>query len=99
MHALTPRCSPCVVRITNRMVDGIVINCETMLRHLVLDHVFPGLLEQLPDAQLVIAGANPPEFLKARASPNIAITLYVEDLNREIAQRFICCSADDWKRV
>lgn len=68
------------------MVDGIVINCETMLRHLVLDHVFPGLLEQLPDAQLVIAGANPPAFLKARASPNIAITLYAEDLNREIAR-------------
>jgi len=51
-----------------------------------LDHVFPRIVEQEPDAQLVVAGANPPVFLQERASANVIVTGYVEDLNAEIAR-------------
>lgn len=50
-----------------------------------LDHVFPEVLRQRPDACFVIAGANPVPALLDRASKNVVITGYVEDLNREIA--------------
>ena len=51
-----------------------------------LDYVFPRILEQVPDAQIVLAGANPPPFLEQRASANVVVTGYVEDLNTEIAR-------------
>lgn len=51
-----------------------------------LDNVFPRVLLQIPDAQFVIAGANPPAFLERRASRNVLVTGYVEDLNSEIAR-------------
>jgi len=51
-----------------------------------LDDVFPRVLKEVPDAQFVIAGANPPPFLQERASGNVLVTGYVEDLNKEIAQ-------------
>jgi glycosyltransferase involved in cell wall biosynthesis len=50
-----------------------------------LDHVFPLVLSQRPDVSFVIAGANPIPALLERASKNVVITGYVEDLNREIA--------------
>jgi glycosyltransferase involved in cell wall biosynthesis len=50
-----------------------------------LDHVFPPVLSRRPDATFVIAGANPIAALRARASQHVAVTGYVEDLNREIA--------------
>jgi glycosyltransferase involved in cell wall biosynthesis len=51
-----------------------------------LNHVFPRVLQQLPDAQIVLAGANPPPFLQERASANVIVTGYVQDLNAEIAR-------------
>ncbi len=51
-----------------------------------LDQVFPRILEQVPAAQIVLAGANPPAFLKERASANVVVTGYVDDLNKEIAR-------------
>jgi glycosyltransferase involved in cell wall biosynthesis len=51
-----------------------------------MDHVLPRILEQVPDAQFVVAGANPPAFIQQRASHNVLITGYVEDLNAEIAR-------------
>jgi glycosyltransferase involved in cell wall biosynthesis len=51
-----------------------------------LDYVFPRVLEQVPDAQFVLAGANPPLMLRDRASRNVAVTGYVDDLNAEIAR-------------
>ena len=51
-----------------------------------LDNVFPLVVEQVPGAHLVIAGANPPSFVKERASHNVSVTGYVEDLNQEIAR-------------
>ena len=51
-----------------------------------LDHVFPQVLQQISDAQFVIAGANPPAFLQQRASSNVIVTGYVEDMNSEIAR-------------
>ncbi len=50
-----------------------------------LDHVFPLVLRQRPDVCFVIAGANPIPALLERASKNVVVTGYVEDLNREIA--------------
>jgi len=51
-----------------------------------LDHVFPQVLRQVPDAQFVIAGANPTPSLKQRATSNVIVTGFVEDLNSEIAR-------------
>jgi polysaccharide biosynthesis protein PslH len=51
-----------------------------------LDQVFPRILEQVPDAQFVLAGANPPPSLQARASSNVIVTGYVDDLTVEIAR-------------
>lgn len=50
-----------------------------------LDYVLPLVLRQRPDVCFVIAGANPIPALQERASNNVVITGYVEDLNREIA--------------
>jgi glycosyltransferase involved in cell wall biosynthesis len=50
-----------------------------------LDNVFPLVLRKRPDVCFVIAGANPIPALLARASKNITVTGYVDDLNREIA--------------
>jgi polysaccharide biosynthesis protein PslH len=50
-----------------------------------LDRVFPLVLSRRPDATFVIAGANPIQALKDRASKNVVLTGFVEDLNREIA--------------
>ena len=58
-------------------------NCTAALWF--LNNVFPLVLEQIADAHLVLAGANPPAELKQRASHNVVITGYVEDLNHEIA--------------
>jgi glycosyltransferase involved in cell wall biosynthesis len=50
-----------------------------------LDNVFPLVLKQRPDASMVIAGANPIPAILGRASKNVVVTGYVDDLNREIA--------------
>jgi glycosyltransferase involved in cell wall biosynthesis len=50
-----------------------------------LDHVFPMVLSQRPDVCFVIAGANPIPALVKRASKNVVVTGFVEDINREIA--------------
>jgi len=51
-----------------------------------LDHVFPLVVQHVPDVHLVLAGANPPDFIRGRASDRVAVTGYVQDLNREIAR-------------
>jgi len=51
-----------------------------------LDHVFPLVLEQVPDAQFVVAGANPTPSLRERAGSNVVVTGHCEDLNREIVR-------------
>jgi glycosyltransferase involved in cell wall biosynthesis len=51
-----------------------------------LDNVFALVLEEIPDAHFIIAGANPPTFIKERASSNVEVTGYVADLNYEIAR-------------
>jgi glycosyltransferase involved in cell wall biosynthesis len=45
-----------------------------------LDAVWPTVETRVPEAKLVIAGADPPEWLVERHSANIAVTGYVEDL-------------------
>lgn len=51
-----------------------------------IDNVLPRIVQQIPDAHFVVAGANPPDFLRARASAHVVVTGYVEDLNTEIAR-------------
>ena len=53
-----------------------------------IEKVLPLVREQLPDTQLVLAGANPSPELLALESETIHVTGFVEDMNREIA-----CSA------
>jgi glycosyltransferase involved in cell wall biosynthesis len=50
-----------------------------------IDNVFPAVLRAHPDAQLVIAGANPVPQLLNRASDRIRITGFIEDMAKEIA--------------
>lgn len=59
-------------------------NCNAALWF--LDNVFPLVRVEVPDAGLVLAGANPPQVLQRRASPNVMVTGYVKDLSQEIAQ-------------
>jgi glycosyltransferase involved in cell wall biosynthesis len=51
-----------------------------------LDEVFPRLVSRRPDVSFMIAGAHPIPALLERASKNVIVTGYVEDLNREIAR-------------
>lgn len=51
-----------------------------------LDFVFPHIQRELPAARLVLAGADPPQDLHRRASSQVSITGFVEDLNLEIAR-------------
>jgi len=51
--------------------------------------VFPQLLRLYPNAQLVIAGANPIPELLNRASDRVIVTGYVSDILREIASSSI----------
>lgn len=55
-----------------------------------LEHVFPLVLKDRPDACFVVAGANPIPALRQRASKSVIVTGFVEDLNREIARSEIC---------
>jgi glycosyltransferase involved in cell wall biosynthesis len=59
-------------------------NCTAALWF--LDNVFPLVVEKIPKAHLVLAGANPPSVLRERQSRNVMITGYVEDLNLEISR-------------
>jgi glycosyltransferase involved in cell wall biosynthesis len=46
-----------------------------------LDEVWPLVVARVPAARFVAAGADPPAALRARASPSVRITGYVEDLD------------------
>ncbi|MEI9905146.1 MAG: glycosyltransferase family 4 protein [Asticcacaulis sp.] len=45
-----------------------------------LDEVWPRLSRDLPDARLLLVGANPPQSLKDRASDRVLVTGRVDDL-------------------
>ncbi|HLX12870.1 MAG TPA: glycosyltransferase, partial [Bacteroidota bacterium] len=45
-----------------------------------LDEIFPLILREIPSAKLYIVGGFPPKELERRASPNVIITGYVEDV-------------------
>ena len=51
-----------------------------------IDEVFPLVLKRHPEATFVVAGVNPVGKLAARASDQIQITGFVEDLGAEIAR-------------
>ena len=84
---LPPR-QPDVERVRNRLIFSGNMDFPPNYRAAMwfLDRVFPLILRQVPDAQFVVAGANPPQFLRERAGGNVVITGHVEDLNREIAR-------------
>jgi glycosyltransferase involved in cell wall biosynthesis len=63
-------------------------NCEAALWF--IDQVMPLLRERRRDILLVVAGANPPEELLAKASPSVHVTGYVADLEHEIARSALC---------
>jgi glycosyltransferase involved in cell wall biosynthesis len=50
-----------------------------------LNKVFPLVLKQHPDATLVLAGMNPVRELTERASKNVRVTGFVEDMGTEIS--------------
>jgi polysaccharide biosynthesis protein PslH len=45
-----------------------------------LDKIFPGILAKIPDAKIYIVGNRPPKDLENRASANVIITGYVDDV-------------------
>ncbi len=45
-----------------------------------LDEIFPLLLTRVPDAKILIVGANPPKKLQRRAADNIVVTGFVDDI-------------------
>jgi glycosyltransferase involved in cell wall biosynthesis len=50
-----------------------------------IDNVLPAVLRAHPDAEFVIAGANPVPQLLARANSHIRVTGFIEDMAAEIA--------------
>ncbi len=42
-----------------------------------LDEIFPRIVRHMPQARLLIVGADPPLSLRLRAGPNIEVTGYV----------------------
>jgi glycosyltransferase involved in cell wall biosynthesis len=51
-----------------------------------LDEVWPKIVRQEPRAKLYVVGKNPPRKLQARASDNVVITGFVEDVRPYIAR-------------
>lgn len=45
-----------------------------------LDEIFPLILKEIPDVKIYIVGNQPPPFLQRRASANVIITGFVEDV-------------------
>ena len=45
-----------------------------------LDHVFPKILERVPEARVAIVGIQPPKELLRRNSSNVLVTGYVDDV-------------------
>jgi glycosyltransferase involved in cell wall biosynthesis len=45
-----------------------------------LDNIFPLILQKVPDAKIYIVGNRPPKELVARASHNVIVSGYVEDV-------------------
>jgi glycosyltransferase involved in cell wall biosynthesis len=50
-----------------------------------LDHVFPRVLREVPEATFVIVGANPVEALLSRQNDQVKVTGFAQDLGHEIA--------------
>jgi glycosyltransferase involved in cell wall biosynthesis len=50
-----------------------------------IDQVFPAVLRVHPDAEFVVAGANPVPQLLSRANDRIRVTGFIEDMGAEIA--------------
>jgi glycosyltransferase involved in cell wall biosynthesis len=51
-----------------------------------LNHVFPLVRQQIPQARIAIVGPNPVAELRACASDHVEITGFARDLNLEIAR-------------
>ncbi len=51
-----------------------------------LDEIFPLILEKVPDATIMIVGAEPPKKLQRRASENITVTGFVDDVKPYFAR-------------
>jgi polysaccharide biosynthesis protein PslH len=45
-----------------------------------LDDIFPLIVKRVPDAKILVVGANPPKKLQRRASENIVVTGFVDDI-------------------
>ena len=50
-----------------------------------LDEIFPKILAKAPDAKITIVGKSPSKQLRARASDNIIVTGFVNDVRRYMA--------------
>jgi GT2 family glycosyltransferase/glycosyltransferase involved in cell wall biosynthesis len=58
-----------------------------------VEHVLPRILEQRPDARLVVAGSDPPpRSLLAKATGAVELLGFVDDVRTELARRgiFVC---------
>jgi glycosyltransferase involved in cell wall biosynthesis len=51
-----------------------------------LDEVFPQILDGVPDARIFVVGANPSKSIMKRATENIIITGYVDDVRPYVAR-------------
>jgi glycosyltransferase involved in cell wall biosynthesis len=53
-------------------------NSDGMLHF--LEHIFPRILKQIPQMKIYIVGSGPPRALLSRASSNVIVTGFVEDV-------------------
>ncbi len=57
-----------------------------------VEKIFPALLLIRPNTSLLIAGANPPEFIRGYAGKNITVQSYFEDISDAIAESRVLIS-------
>ena len=56
-----------------------------------LDAIWPQIAEARPDAQLTIAGSDPPDWLKARQDDRVHVPGFVDDLEGLLSESAVLC--------
>src|SRR6185437_334898 len=80
-----PTFPPPRLRLPSPHKKGKIVDREREKYLTMINKVFPFVLKRHPDATLVVAGMNPPQELRNRASEHVRVTGFVEDMGAEIA--------------
>lgn len=57
---------------------------------LLVDEIFPRVLESVPSAELVIVGTEPPRWLLAKSGDKVRVTGFVDDIKPILGEATVC---------